>query len=188
MAPKSLSVFAKDKKDASYWQDVTATSCYVTDCGATSCQPGFMKVTNQPCGGAKPVTRHSKEKDSLLCCPISSAPNPATCRWRGTAPSCNGHCHEGEVALQLNRWGDGKYCEDGNKVYCCDVPAAKDIGCYWTDGNCKSGDELRVCCNIILGSLCRRIFRRPLSILAGWLVNDGSKHLDIQRNISRNNC
>lgn len=46
----------------------------------------------------------------------------------------------------MNRWGDGKYCEDGNKVYCCEVPNAEENKCYWTGvgGTCKSGDETLV--------------------------------------------
>jgi chitinase len=48
--------------------------------------------------------------------------------------------------MELNRWGSGDYCESGNKVYCCEVPGAKDTGCYWTGtgGQCNSGDELMV--------------------------------------------
>jgi chitinase len=43
--------------------------------------------------------------------------------------------------LELNRWGDGKYCEDGNKVYCCKSEAVENT-CYWTGvgGNCNNGD------------------------------------------------
>ncbi|KAF8457862.1 glycosyl hydrolases family 18-domain-containing protein [Kalaharituber pfeilii] len=141
--PQPLNVFLTTSKDASYWHDVTAQDCYVTGCGG-SCKPGFIMVTKQPCGGAKRVTRHSTQRDSTLCCPITSAPNPDTCRWRGKPPDCNGQCHEGEVALQMNRWGDTKYCENGHKFYCCDVPAGKNTGCYWTSagGSCNEGDEL----------------------------------------------
>ncbi|KAF7510841.1 hypothetical protein GJ744_005941 [Endocarpon pusillum] len=130
LAPKSVKAFAMTADDASFWDDATVPDCYVTDCGGT-CKAGFFKIEQQPCGGAKPVTRHSKEKDSQLCCPTASAPDPKECSWRGTAPSCNGHCHDNEVLLQMNRWGDGKYCEDGNKAYCCESPAAKGHDCYW---------------------------------------------------------
>lgn len=128
-----------DKK--AYWDDATIPDCYVTDCGGT-CKAGFFKITNQPCGGAKAFTRQSKKKDSELCCPTASAPDPKQCRWRGSAPSCNGHCHDSEVMLQMNRWGNGKYCEDGNKAYCCESPTTKDHDCYWAGvgKHCKKDD------------------------------------------------
>ena len=114
----------------------------MTDCGG-HCKDGFIKITNQPCGDAKFLTRHSTKADSELCCPLTSAPDPESCEWRGTAPSCNGRCHDGEVALQMNRWGDGKYCEDGNKLYCCEVPQGKNNDCYWSGiGNtCRGSDQ-----------------------------------------------
>ncbi|KAF2003755.1 glycoside hydrolase family 18 protein [Amniculicola lignicola CBS 123094] len=130
ISPKSVTALAMVSDNEAYWDDATVPDCYVTDCGGT-CKAGFFKITNQPCGGAKAITRHSKEKDSELCCPTASAPDPKQCHWRGSAPSCNGHCHDSEILLQMNRWGDGKYCEDGNKAYCCESPTTKDHGCYW---------------------------------------------------------
>ncbi|CBX95390.1 similar to Glycosyl hydrolases family 18 protein [Plenodomus lingam JN3] len=130
VSPNSIKALAQTADDASFWDDATVPDCYVTDCGG-SCKAGFFKIEQQPCGGAKPVTRHSKEKDSQLCCPVSSAPDPDKCHWRGEAATCNGHCHDNEVLLQMNKWGDGKYCEDGNKAYCCESPAAKGHDCYW---------------------------------------------------------
>ncbi|MBE3047069.1 hypothetical protein IMZ48_32000 [Candidatus Bathyarchaeota archaeon] len=103
--------------------------CYVTNCGG-KCKAGWIKIEQQPCGGAKPLTRHSNKKDSQLCCPLEAAPDPDDCVWRGEAPPCNGQCHDNEVTMQLNRWGDGAYCEDGNKVYCCESPVANDHECY----------------------------------------------------------
>lgn len=145
LAPKSVKKFARQADHASYWQDVTAQDCYVSDCGK-GCDAGFIKITHQPCGGAKPVTRRAKKADSSLCCPISAAPDPKKCVWRGNWPECNGHCQNGEVAVQLNKWGNGNYCEHGKKAYCCEVPEGKQTQCYWTDmgDNCKSGDELMV--------------------------------------------
>ncbi|KAL0257640.1 hypothetical protein SLS55_006803 [Diplodia seriata] len=144
LSPKKLDVFKSKSGEASYWQDASAADCYVTDCGVEHCKAGFTFIEQQPCGDAKPVTRHSTKGDSLLCCPLSSAPDSDDCTWRGGAPSCNGRCHDGEVALELNRWGDGAYCEDGNKIYCCEVPEEKQSSCYWTDqgDSCKSGDTL----------------------------------------------
>jgi chitinase len=141
VSPKSIKALAMTAEDASYWDDVTVPDCYVTACGGT-CDAGFFKITQQPCGGAKPINRHSKEKDSQLCCPTMSAPDPKKCQWRGNPTSCNGHCQDNEVMLQMNRWGDGKYCEDGNKAYCCESPAAKGHDCYWAGVNqaCSKDD------------------------------------------------
>lgn len=46
--------------------------------------------------------------------------------------------------MELNRWGDGKYCEDGNKAYCCKTDLENT--CYWTgEGqNCNGDDEALV--------------------------------------------
>ncbi|KAI4634170.1 uncharacterized protein J4E87_001340 [Alternaria ethzedia] len=141
VSPKSVKALAMTADDASFWDDATVPDCYVTDCGGT-CKAGFFKIEQQPCGGAKPVTRRSKGEDSQLCCPVSSAPDPDKCHWRGEAPPCNGRCHDNEVLLQMNKWGDGKYCEDGNKAYCCESPAAKGHDCYWAGvGKDCNGDD-----------------------------------------------
>lgn len=124
-------------------KEATAGDCYVTDCGG-SCSSGFVPITTQPCGSAKPVTRHSSKKDSTLCCPLSGAPDPKKCTWRGSAPSCNGHCHDNEVTVELNKWGDGDYCEGGNKAYCCEVTTLAKNTCYWTADRCSGSDTLMV--------------------------------------------
>ncbi|KAK5654041.1 hypothetical protein OQA88_7719 [Cercophora sp. LCS_1] len=138
----ALAMRSREGDDAAFWQDIGAQSCYTTECGG-SCRAGFKKITQQPCGGATFLFRHSDSADSLLCCPLTNAPDPDDCTWRGGAPSCNGRCHDGEAALQLNRWGDGAYCEDGNKVYCCAVPQGKNNDCYWSGmgQGCRSGDQ-----------------------------------------------
>ena len=143
VAPQSVKALAQKAEKAAFWEDATVPDCYTTSCGGT-CKPGFIKITNQPCGGAKKTTRHSKEADSLLCCPLEAAPRKEDCKWRGTAPNCNGHCQDNEVAVQMNRWGDGKYCEDGNKMYCCESPVAKPHDCYWQSmgkRSCNGDDE-----------------------------------------------
>lgn len=141
LGSKGIDAFKDTAADAAYWQQIGAQDCYTTDCGG-SCKTGFITTTHQPCGSAKFLTRHSTKKDSALCCPVAAAPNSDDCTWRGSAPSCNGHCSDGEVTLELNRWGDGDYCEDGNKAYCCKNEGVENT-CYWTGvgGNCNSGDE-----------------------------------------------
>ncbi|KAL8916580.1 MAG: hypothetical protein Q9172_006245 [Xanthocarpia lactea] len=141
LAPKNLKHFQKEADDADFWKDSTAADCYVSDCGG-GCKVGFTPVTHQPCGGAKAITRRAKEKDSQLCCPLDASPNPDQCVWRGNDPLCNGRCHDGEVTVQMNPWGDGNYCEDGNKAYCCEVTNDKENSCYWTGvgKRCDEGD------------------------------------------------
>ncbi|KAI9150010.1 Chitotriosidase-1 [Paramyrothecium foliicola] len=129
-------------EDTSFWQDMGAQDCYVTDCGG-KCNTGFKEITNQPCGDATFLFRHSTEDNSKLCCPLSAAPDPEDCRWRSSAPECNGRCEPGEVGLQLNKWGDGAYCENGHKMYCCETALERENKCYFAaDGKmCKSGEE-----------------------------------------------
>lgn len=159
LAPKELNTFKKSADNAAFWQDVSSADCYVTDCGG-SCKAGFISITDQPCGGAKPIIRTAKDDPSKLCCPLTAAPDPDKCTWRGSAPSCNGHCHDNEVLVQMNRWGSGAYCEDGNKAYCCET-ADHSNGCYWTGagGQCKKGDEL-----FTFAGTCR--FHRMLDFVA----------------------
>ncbi|KAK7910554.1 hypothetical protein PG985_013035 [Apiospora marii] len=128
-------------QDAAYWKDVGAQNCYVTGCGG-SCKPGFQSLETQPCGDAAFLTRHSTEKDSTLCCPLDAMPDKSQCGWRSDAPTCEGRCDDGEVMLQMNKWGDGKYCEDGNKAYCCNSALEKKNECYWSgEGKlCKNKD------------------------------------------------
>ncbi|KAI0595746.1 carbohydrate-binding module family 18 [Biscogniauxia sp. FL1348] len=136
----NLKLVAREAENSNSWKGVSVPDCYVTSCGG-SCKAGFLKITNQPCGSATPVFRHSSEDDSLLCCPLAGAPSSKDCAWRGSAPSCNGHCQEDEVTVELNRWGDGKYCEDGNKAYCCKTSIKNT--CYWTGvGKRCNGDDV----------------------------------------------
>jgi chitinase len=118
--PGKLNAFNSDANDVSYWEDAVAGDCRVTECGG-KCKAGEIPITTQPCGDATAVLRRSSEDDSTLCCPVSAAPDPKKCRWDGGAtgaPLCNGQCNPGEVALQSNKWGDGKYCEDGQYSTC----------------------------------------------------------------------
>lgn len=178
LAPKDVTAKGKQANDAAYWQDVTSADCYVTDCGG-SCKAGFLSITKQPCGGAKPVTRHSKGKDSSLCCPITAAPDPDKCTWRGSAPSCNGHCNDNEVAVELNRWGDGDYCEDGNKAYCCEV-SDKSNQCYWTGvgKDCRTGDETFTFAGTFLETVVDVIELFPPTLI-GVALDDALSGLDM---------
>lgn len=118
-------------------QDANIPDCYITKCDG-HCDAGFIKITEQRCG--------EDDKKSKLCCPLSGAPDPDDCTWRGTAPYCNGHCNDDEVMLQMNRWGDGDYCSDGNKAFCCKSPLAQGNQCYWAGigKKCNGKDKTMV--------------------------------------------
>ncbi|KAI4285352.1 MAG: hypothetical protein L6R38_000708 [Xanthoria sp. 2 TBL-2021] len=180
LAPKSVKAFAQEAENADYWKDATAADCYVSNCGE-SCKTGFIPVTNQPCGEATFFTRNSEDEDSSLCCPLDAAPNPDKCVWRGTAPSCNGRCHDGEVTVQQNKWGDGKYCEDGNKAYCCEVTNDKQNDCYWTGtgGSCEAGDKALTFAGTFLGDIADFVDLFP-DTLIGDVLEDGLDQLDME--------
>lgn len=129
---------------ASSMQGVGSQGCYVTGCGGT-CNPGFIRITTQPCGKAG-FGFHSTEDHSTLCCPLSSAPDPKNCQWRGdpTGIACNGRCHTGEVTMQDNKWGDGNYCATGVRAYCCRASEQADT-CYWSRrGDRCNGDDVAI--------------------------------------------
>lgn len=44
------------------------------------------------------------------------------CYWSGKAPFCNGKCQNRYSVLKTDKYGDGKKCATGNKVYCCFTP------------------------------------------------------------------
>lgn len=130
--PKTLNAFVDDTvNDYEYWQSSSEGVCRLTDCG-NKCVAGEVLITSQKCG----------DSTSQLCCPLAAAPDPDDCTWRGNPPSCNGHCQDGEVPMEQNKWGGGgDSCSDGNKVYCCKSPKA--TGCRTTGcgGDCNSDEE-----------------------------------------------
>ncbi|KAK0736846.1 glycosyl hydrolases family 18-domain-containing protein [Apiosordaria backusii] len=132
ISPKKLGSLGPEKGKS--WADATVPNCYVTGCDG-KCDPGFILLSEQNCG--------TNDKQSQLCCPLSGAPDPKTCQWRGNPHLCNGHCHDDEVMLQMNRWGGGGgYCHDGHKAYCCKSPLAEENQCYWAGmgSSCNTGD------------------------------------------------
>ncbi|KAG4435143.1 hypothetical protein IFR05_009375 [Cadophora sp. M221] len=135
--PKRLGEIGAQASTVDKYKDASEDNCRVTECGTSSCRPGEVHITNQPCTRGDFVT--GAYKISALCCPLASAPDPKTCSWRGNANFCNGQCHPGEVALESNKWGpdDGDAffdeCWDGLKFYCCEIPDKKKYNCGWTD-------------------------------------------------------
>ncbi|KAF4906599.1 Chitotriosidase-1 [Colletotrichum fructicola] len=119
--------------DSDDWQS-SNKHCYITSCGG-NCDAGDVKITDQPCDKGR----------SKLCCPLSGAPDPKECTWRGgeTTRWCNGRCNDDEVMMEMNKWGDGDSCWDGNKAYCCKSPLAEENSCYWGGvGAACNGDDL----------------------------------------------
>lgn len=108
--------------DPKNWQG-SDKRCYIMPCDG-NCDAGDIRITDQKCG--------IDNKRSKLCCPLSGAPDPGECTWRGNTPLCNGHCQDNEVMMEMNKWGgdDGDKCSDGNKAYCCKSPLAEENQCY----------------------------------------------------------
>ena len=134
--PEQLKATNDVANDVSYWQNQQPGACETTSCGG-SCSPGTIEITTVACpsGG---------NKDQKLCCPISSAPDPSTCHWRGDPWFCNGQCHGGEVALASSVDGGNGHCHDGRQFYCCPIPVVADgggINCGWGD-SCSSDQTL----------------------------------------------
>lgn len=158
--------------DKGGWQS-SNKHCYITSCGG-NCDTGDIKITDQECG--------DDNKRSKLCCPLSGAPDPKGCKWRGgeTTRWCNGRCNDDEVMMEMNKWGDGQECWDGNKAYCCKSPLAEENTCYWSSigGSCK-GDDLPLTFSgtilTILEDVAKVILRvvggaHPLTALVGEVL------------------
>ncbi|WDK22883.1 hypothetical protein CGRA01v4_14174 [Colletotrichum graminicola] len=100
--PKPLGDFKSDDKGDENWTG-TNEMCYVTSCGITVCKAGEVRITHQKCG---------KGKESALCCPLSGAPDPRSCNWRGGATRwCNSYCKDDEVMTHMKLPGGEEYLQ-----------------------------------------------------------------------------
>ncbi|ENH99491.1 glycoside hydrolase family 18 protein [Bipolaris maydis ATCC 48331] len=91
--PKPLGDFKSIDKGDENWTG-TNDKCYITKCGVQDCPSGEIKITDQKCG---------KNQKSALCCPLSGAPDPKSCTWRGGATRwCNGYCKDDEVMTHMS--------------------------------------------------------------------------------------
>ncbi|PVH71895.1 glycoside hydrolase family 18 protein [Cadophora sp. DSE1049] len=119
--PKPLGDFKTTDKSDENWTG-TNEMCYITGCG-DHCQAGEIKITDQKCG---------KNKKSELCCPLSGAPDPKECHWRGgDTKFCNGHCQDDEVMTHMSKYGGGKDCWDGQLAHCCKAALGEKNICKW---------------------------------------------------------
>ncbi|KAH9209045.1 oviduct-specific glycoprotein [Leptodontidium sp. 2 PMI_412] len=131
--PKPLGDFKTTDKSDENWTG-TNEMCYITGCG-DHCQAGEIKITDQKCG---------KNKKSELCCPLSGAPDPKECHWRGgDTKFCNGHCQDDEVMTHMSKYGGGKDCWDGQLAHCCKAALGEKNICKWRGvGEQCHSDEL----------------------------------------------
>lgn len=87
---------------------------------------------------------HNQQRN--YCCPPNSVP---TCQWRGTAPFCNGKCHDGEVEVTTDNAGTGASCATGHKALCCSSTASDSAiaQCSWhgTAPHCASAGQSAGC-------------------------------------------
>ncbi|KAK8093699.1 Glycosyl hydrolases family 18 protein, partial [Apiospora hydei] len=131
--PKPLGDFKTSDKPDENWTG-TNEMCYITGCDA-HCKAGEIKITDQKCG---------KNKKSELCCPLSGAPDPKECHWRGgDTKFCNGHCEDDEVMTHMSKYGGGKDCWDGQLAHCCKSALGEKNICKWRGvGEKCHSDEL----------------------------------------------
>ncbi|KAK4128908.1 glycoside hydrolase family 18 protein [Parathielavia appendiculata] len=178
--PKPLGDFRADKADDN-WTG-SNEMCYISKCGE-GCNPGDIKITQQKC---------DKGKESKLCCPLSGAPDPKDCTWRGGPPFCNGHCHDDEVMTHMSKWGGGADCWDGQMAHCCTSPLGEENTCYWAGvaEECKAGhlpltfsgtvlSILDDIAEVILAVVGRAV---PLVSLTGRLLLEVLDQLDLDTN------
>ncbi|KAG7139201.1 Chitotriosidase-1 like protein [Verticillium longisporum] len=178
--PKPLGDFRFDKADDN-WTG-SNEKCYVSKCGK-GCSPGDIKITEQKC---------DKGKKSQLCCPLSGAPDPKDCTWRGGPNICNGRCHDDEVMTHMSKWGGGADCWDGNAAHCCKSPLGEENSCYWggVAKKCKAGhlpltfsgtvlSILDDIAEVILMVVGRAV---PLAALTGRVLLEVLDQLDLDTN------
>ena len=81
-------------------------------------------------GCSGPITGGGSGRSSRpYCCPSNDVPQ---CEWRGSAPFCNGKCHDDEVEVSSDTAATGAYCFTGHKVLCCKSTKSDE-----TIGKCK---------------------------------------------------
>ncbi|KDR82337.1 hypothetical protein GALMADRAFT_237588 [Galerina marginata CBS 339.88] len=129
------------------------TSCQLGECGQ-SCPAGLspaQRSDGKNRGNTGTNTGCTGSDSRLYCCPSDDMP---TCTWRGTAPFCDGKCHDGEVEVTSSTSGTGASCWTGHKVLCC-LKTASDAAvseCHWSgsapicaapfsQADCPSGEK-----------------------------------------------
>ncbi|RYP22768.1 hypothetical protein DL765_001477 [Monosporascus sp. GIB2] len=177
---KPLGDFKSIDKGDENWTG-TNEMCYVTSCGVEDCKPGEIKITDQKCG---------KNKKSTLYCPLSGAPDPKSCTWRGGETRwCNGYCKDDEVMTHMSKYGGGHDCWDGQMAHCCESSLGEKNICKWrgVGEKCHSGElPLTFSGTVldILDDVAKIILRvvgraHPLAALTGLVLLEVLDELDI---------
>jgi len=96
-----------DTAASASWASQNGQRCTFKSCGSTCDKTKEMEVGH---------SKKCKSGNAPICCPYDSLP---TCQWRGGGSSCHGACHEDEVTLFYDSYGDGDRCPRGKKVFCC---------------------------------------------------------------------
>ncbi|KAJ4244051.1 hypothetical protein NW762_014664 [Fusarium torreyae] len=112
-----ISPRVKESEVLGHWD---VNKCYVSEC-KEDCRDGFTRMTNlnddaktkRGCGG--------NHKQRSLCCPSWGAPDPSTCSWKGSWPSCSETCEKGDILFATDHYGNGGWgCSSGaTKKFCC---------------------------------------------------------------------
>ncbi|KAK2052280.1 glycoside hydrolase, partial [Colletotrichum caudatum] len=178
--PKPLGDFKSIDKGDENWTG-TNEMCYVTSCGVEDCKAGEIKITDQKC---------SKGKKSTLCCPLSGAPDPKSCHWRGGETKfCNGYCKDDEVMTHMSKYGGGADCWDGQLAHCCESSLGEKNICKWrgVGEKCHSGELPLTFSGTVLdilddvAKIILRVVGRvyPLAALTGLVLLEVLDELDI---------
>lgn len=142
--PKTLGSYGAEAEAADHWRNAPDGDCRVTDCGIEWCKPGEIIISTASCGERDEDGVDEIANTRAICCPLSSAPNPSDCVWRGsTGRACNGQCHANEMTLHSSKWGNGgDACWWGVRVFCC--PVANKPDCRWTECTeaCSDSEDL----------------------------------------------
>ncbi|CAI0650579.1 unnamed protein product [Colletotrichum noveboracense] len=178
--PKPLGDFKSIDKGDENWTG-TNEMCYVSSCGVEDCKAGEIKITDQKCGD---------DKKSTLCCPLSGAPDPKSCTWRGGETRwCNGYCKDDEVMTHMSKYGGGHDCWDGQMAHCCESSLGEKNICKWrgVGEQCHSGELPLTFSGTVLdilddvAKIILRVVGRayPLAALTGLVLLEVLDELDL---------
>ncbi|PKY09339.1 hypothetical protein P168DRAFT_324321 [Aspergillus campestris IBT 28561] len=125
----------KREQEAASWSSDNGQECYATACGE-KCKAEEVVLEDNFISNC-----HAKI-GKQICCPRDRAPR--SCRWRGGKDGsfCHGQCHNGELTLLLDGYGDF-LCTTGRQAFCCTADRYKELldGCSLGScgGSCSKG-------------------------------------------------
>ncbi|KAJ5295311.1 hypothetical protein N7508_010132 [Penicillium antarcticum] len=119
MKNNGLSLLSLFGGGASTKQEDVLSTCIWGECGKdcpANSSPA-QRSDGKDRGNAGIYTGCLGSETRNYCCPQDQ--EMPTCEWRGTAPFCNGKCHDGEVQVSSDTSATGSECWTGHKVLCC---------------------------------------------------------------------